>query len=337
MFTWATTLVNSHLPPMTPAPDWYEEIHSKLQSSKQYAETWLNNDMPSKIFASMTDPFIEYAEDFKTVAASLQPILDKIAAQNNIPTDEQVQDLTEAIGALQQETATNNATVQSEMKSLAAFKTQMQESLAALDTALKSALPAEAADRAAVQQVQTQIQSAEISLAALSQSATDATVDTENAMIGMVVGLAFSAGFDPVGFGIALLGIGVDFAIDAETEDRVISDLNQIEALNKQLSADQMQLGLMQGICSNLEQLSKGIESALTTFDDFDDTWSFANYGLTYLLVVLAQPQIDISKIPDLQDLSDAIDAWDQVKAFAEKTQNAVVSQLTPYTISSTN
>jgi hypothetical protein len=159
-------------------------------------------------------------------------------------------------------------------------------------------------------------------------------IDTSDDMNAMVVGLMLPLEFDPVGFGIALLGFGADIIIDAETQAQVQSDLSQIQALRPQLSADELQLGLMQGIVANLLNLADGIEAALTTFDDFDDTWSFANYGINYLLIVLAQPQIDISKIPDLNDLSDAAAAWKRMADFATKVLNVTVTQQQPVTIS---
>ena len=220
------------------------------------------------------------------------------------------------------------------MTAMGNYRTQMEADFAALKTALASALPQEAQDRALVQQVQTQIQSIELTLAADNEAATSATIDTSDDMNAMVVGLMLPLEFDPVGFGIALLGFGADIIIDAEAQAQVQSDLSQIQTLSTQLSADQLQLGLMQGIVANLQNLADGIEAALTTFDDFDDTWSFANYGLNYLLVVLAQPQIDIGKIPDLNDLSDAAAAWQKMADFATKVLNVTVTQQQPVTIS---
>src|SRR5262249_18584247 len=303
---WVGTLVNSVLPPMDPQPTWYSSIESALQTSQQHSQTWLNETAPG-IIADMSDAFIRYSGEFGNAVGDLKPLLADIAAHGNIPTANQVQDLTAAIGVLQQATAANQAKVRSLMTDMANYQSQMQADFAALKAALAAALPQEAADLAAVQQVQTQIQSIERALAADSGTATADSLDTTNAMISLVVGLTFAMGFEPVGFGMALLFVGVDAVIQASAEAQVISDLKQIEALTDQLAEDQMQLGLMQGIVSNLENLENRVQDAMATFDDVDDTWSFANYGLSYLQVVLAQPQIDISTIPDFGDLDDAI------------------------------
>jgi hypothetical protein len=45
---------------------------------------------------------------------------------------------------------------------------------------------------------------------------------------------------------------------------------------------------------------------------------------------VLAQPQIDVSKIPDLNDLDDAAKSWAQMAEFATKVQNATLTQQEP-------
>jgi hypothetical protein len=83
-----------------------------------------------------------------------------------------------------------------------------------------------------------------------------------------------------------------------------------------------------------LQALESGVEQSLTTFDDFDDTWSFTTYGLNYLQVVLAQPQIDTNKIPDLNDLPAAVAAWQKMSDFAEKVLNVQVTPQPPVTIS---
>lgn len=331
--TWVGTLLNTVIPPMDPQPAWYNSINTALQLSQQHSLAWRNTTSPN-IIADMTNSFIDYAGNFAAVVEYAKPLVATIIKQGNTPTAAQVLELTQMFSSLQVTAAQNQQNLQTLLGQMQAYRTEMQSDYAALQTAIKAALPQEAADKAAVQQIQTQIQSIEVTLAADTSSATAASVDTQSAMTSLVIGLTFAAEFDPVAFGIALIFIGVDIAIDAETQAQVISDLKQIQTLSGQLNSDQVQLGLVQGVISNMEHLYDGIVSALDSFDDFDDTWMIANLSLNYLLVVLAQPQIDISKIPDLNDLDDAVIAWQAMAAFATNVQLSTLTPQTPIIIS---
>jgi Bacillus haemolytic enterotoxin (HBL) len=331
---WVLALENTVLPPLDPQPAWYQEIAAALKTSQQHSQKWLNETAPD-IVADTAASFIDYAGMFSNVVLDITPLLKLIAAQKSLPTSAQAKDLTEYVTALAQTAAAKRDTVRALSAAMKKYHAEMQADCAALKTAMTAALADEAQDQAAIQQVQTQIQSIELTLAADNTQATADDVNTQQALTGLVVTLAFSAGtIDPIAFGIALLGIGVDIAISAADAARVKADLAQIQTLSATLSTDQLQLGLLQGVISNLEYLSDGNHAALQTFDDVDDTWAFAAYGLNYLLVVLAQPQIDISKIPDLQDLGAAAAAWQQVAAFATKVQNATLTQQKTITIS---
>jgi Bacillus haemolytic enterotoxin (HBL) len=331
---WVSALDNAVLQQLTPQQSWFDEINGALQASQQHSQTWMNETAPD-IVDDMTHSFIHYSASFANVVRDLAPALAQIAAQNNLPTPVQVQLLATYITALQQDATANRNAVSKLLTAMQTYHTQMRADCAALKTALGAALPQEANERALVQQVQTQIQSIELTLAADNTQVTADDVNTNQAMSGLVVSLVFSLGtIDPVSFGIALLGIGIGIVIAAEDEARIENDLAQIKKLSAQLTTDQQQLGLLQGVVSNLESLSAVNGAALQTFDDFDDTWAVAVYGLTYLLVVLAQPQIDISKIPDLNDLNAAAAAWSQIAAFASKVQSASLVQQAPVSIS---
>ncbi len=331
---WVGTLLNASLPSMNPQPAWYDAIDKALTASQDHSETWRSKTSP-RIIDDMTSSFIGYCGAFRTAAHYAQQVLDTVATQGYIPNAGQIAELTQIFGGLQATTAQNKATVQKYLQAMEAYREEMESDHAAFQAALKAAFPQEAAAKAAIQQIQTQIQSIEIALAADNQAASTATVATGSALTSLVVGLTFASEFDPVAFGVGVISIGADIVIDAETQARVMSDLRQIQSLTSQLTNDQVQLGLLQGIISNLQSLSQGIQSALDTFDDFDDTWTIANLSLTYLLVALAQPEVDVRRIPDLNNLQDATTAWQTMEAYANKVQVSVLTSQPAITIGS--
>ncbi len=103
---WVGTLVNAILPPMTPTPAWYQQIKSVLPTSQQHSQSWLNDTAPN-IIADMTTSFITYSSMFANVVKDVTPLLTQIAQQNNIPTADQVQQLTQLVTTLAQTAAAN--------------------------------------------------------------------------------------------------------------------------------------------------------------------------------------------------------------------------------------
>lgn len=315
-------LENTVLPPISPVPDWYETISTTLQVSQQHSLDWLTNTAP-QIINTMCLGFVNYADEFKTHAQIAQNVVAQVSTQaDHRPTAAQTLELTQLIGSLKDLATNNQKDVQTQQASMACFHGQMLHNLTGLKLAISNAKQAEAAALALVQQVEIQIQDIELTLAADVSNANAAGSTTSDALTGLAVSLTFDPALS-VGFAIALLYIGVDAVLSDQAVARVIADLNQLATLSSQLQADQIQLALLKGIVTNLENLASGIVDALTSFDDFDDTWSFAAYGLNYLLVVLDQPEADVSKIPDLNDLPLATCSWQTIATYANQVVKA--------------
>ena len=333
---WASTLVNAFLPAMSPTPDWYTDISAAIAAAQADANSWLNDTGPG-VISGMCNAFLDYSGTFSQIVTNqLAPVLAQIRTQNNIPTPAQKQQLVSIFTALQGITNRHGTTTQTLLGAMSGYKKDLDASLTTLDAAITQALPAETKASQTVAKIQAQIQDIEITLAADNSSATADSFNIESGMQSLAVGLTFGLTFDPVGFGIALLGLGVNIIISAEAEAQVQADLKEIAALSATLAADETQLALLQGIVSNLKSLQTNVIAAVSVYSEFDSSWQDAATEIANLLEILAQPEINISTISyfEVANVNQALVDWSTIAAFASKVLLARVVPQPGLTIS---
>ena len=333
---WASALVNAVLPAMSPTPDWYETIKAIIQATQKDANSWLNDTGPD-VISGMCNAFLDYSGTFsRVVSAELAPILQQVRTQSDRPTAAQQKQLVAIFNALQAITNRHGAKTQTLLAAMAKYQTDLSSNYAALNTAIANALTAESKSKVTVQSIQAKINDIELTLAADNSAATADSFNIEASMQSLAVGLTFGLTFDPVGFGIALLGLGASIVISAEAEAQVQADLKEIAALSAKLGPAEIQLGLLQGIVSNLESLQTNIASAVSVYTDFDTSWQKAATEIANVLEILAQPEIDISTISyfDQSSVAQALADWSQIAVFAGKVLLARVVPKTGITIS---
>ena len=336
---WANALVNAVLPAMSPTPDWYEEVNATISSSQNDANNWLNDTGPD-VVSGMCRAFLNYSGTFsQVITTQVTPILQAAIAQGGVPTAAQQQELQDIFTSLQQIVTRHATGTKTLLAAMAAYKKNLDTSVASLAGAISNALKAEAAVSKKVQKIQQKIDDIELTLAADNSAATADSFNVESSMQSLAVGLTFSLTFDPVGFGIALLGLGVSIVISAEAEAQVQADLKEIGELTDKLGAADIQLAMLQGIVSNLQSLTSNIEAALSVYDDFDDSWGSAENEIASLLGTIIQPEIDINLIAyfNQNNLSEALSRWSQIAAFATKVLLAKVIPKAGVTISGTS
>jgi hypothetical protein len=326
---WVNALEASLLPALSPQPSWYAEISGVLQSSQLHSQQWVASLGPN-IQSEVPQTYINYYDMFSNVVPPLTSLVGQIGTNTppNIPNAAQVRELQEYVGALLAKAEAQLATVQGLQQGTLAFRTLMAGDHGSLASALLAALAQETQAAAAIQQVQLQIQALQEEIATLSQDATSADLSSGKALGGLVVGIVVAGGEIALGDSAAGVIGFVNSLHQGSVETRqVTADQQQLAALLQQLANDQQQLGILQGIIVTLEKLLERNDAALDTFSGMGDSWAFTVYGLQYLLVVLAQPQIDVSSIPDLNDLSASLSAWQQIESFATDVQDAVCQQ----------
>ena len=332
--SWVHALENAVLPVLEPTPSWYTNINSALQESQQHSMSWITSTGPA-IHASLSQSFIDYNNIFQLIVPQLTKLVEQITQQGNIPNASQQQQLTIYVQQLLKQANTNQQSVQGLLAAMVAYRTQMGTDHVTLTQAMASALATEDADRALIDQVQLQITAVLQKLSADTTKASDSEMNFGTAIFSVIVGftfgLALAGGVLALGaFAAAILSVGAGVTFNQIYNNDVSRDLEQLTTLMSQLADDQQQLSMVQGVITNLKSLLDSNDEALQTFNGVSDIWDWTTYGLQSLLVVLAQPQIDVSKIPDLNDLTTAASDWQQMATYADKVQNATLQQQQP-------
>lgn len=332
--TWVHALENAVLPILDPAPSWYTNVNSALETSQQHSMSWLTASGPA-IHAKLSQAFIDYNNIFQLIAPQLKKLAGQIAQNGNIPSAEQQQLLTTFVQQLQKQATASQTAVGQLLSAMMTYRTQMGTDHVTLSQALAAAVASEDEDREKIQQVQQQITAILQKLSVDSTKATNSEVSYGTAIFSVIVGFTFglvaTGGLLALGgFAAAILSVASGVTFNQIYSNDVSKDLEELTNLMSDLADDKQQLAMVQGVIASLQSLVDSNDDALQTFSSFSDIWDWTVYGLDYLLVVLAQPQIDVSKIPDLNDLGDAMAAWQQMADYATKVQNATLTQQEP-------
>jgi Bacillus haemolytic enterotoxin (HBL) len=327
---WVNALVGADLPPLSPLPSWYTTLGDALQTAQTDAQVWLDTTGPDML-AQMTTAN-DYNDLFAVAAKDLRRLVKKIGENDPpyIPNAGQLQDLIGYVQALQQQAAVELAAVQTAQSAAQTYLAQVQADHDALGTALGAAVAQESTESAAIGQVQLQIASLQATIAGLTELADSKDISGGEAIAALIVSIVVGVSGGTLSLmtvAAGIVGVGADFGEGILQNQQVQADVQQLQTLSQQLSADQQQLGMLQGVVSCIQSLLASNDQALSTFSGLADLWAFEHFRLTYLLVVLAQPQIDVSTIPDLNDLGDAAAAWEKISDFATAAQEATITQ----------
>ncbi|HEY1017108.1 MAG TPA: HBL/NHE enterotoxin family protein [Herpetosiphonaceae bacterium] len=324
--TWVHALENTVLPPLLATPEWYDDLNATLAASQRSAQSWLTGTGPH-LLADVSQSFIDYATLFRAVNTTMQPLLAEIAAAGaNRPSADQQSDLRALVRQLASQAGVNQSRVGGLQSQLNAFRSQMLQDHETLATAITVAVAAEDQERATIEAAQEQLSLLMQKLATDSNKADSENISYGTAVFGMVVSLTFglviSGGVLALGsFALGILNIGKAITSEIIYSDDVKKDLDKIADLLGTLAADKQQLAMLQGLVNTLQQLNDENTQALLTFANLGGIWDRIADRLDGLLVTLDQPQIDISRIPDLQGMAASTGAWQQLETFADSVQ----------------
>ena len=316
------SLENTVLQTLTPTPSWYTTINTALQTSQQQSMSWLLQTSPS-IFATATQSYIDYANIFATTQEAMQNIVNQISTT---PTAQQQALLTTFVQTLLN-TAQKNLTACSSLQTqMTTFRTQMQTNQSTISTAVTAALADEGQIAAQIQATQTQIDSLMQQFTKYSTMASSSTISFGTSTFSLVISLTFGLALSGGTLGIATLAAAAISIGTALTESIIYTDdvkqlVSNISSQLETLGQEQVQLAMVQSVVTSLDTLMSTNEAALETFSDLTTIWNEVVDDLQWMLVVLAQPQIDITKIPALNSLAATNTAWQSISQFATQAQ----------------
>jgi len=323
-------LENTVLMTLPDNPSWYTTIESELKSAQSQSTSWLTNTSPT-LYATATQSYIDYANLFGPAAGDMETLVEQIQTAGNIPSAAQQSTLSELVQKLLSTASAQQsacAALQTEVNSLLSTLTTLQSEI---NTAINDGLSDEELDVEAIQDTQDDIDELMIKMTKKSTKAGEASFSANTDSVSAVASLTFKLAASEGELGPAVIGTmiysDVELTLDVIYTDEVHDIVKKINADLATLQAEEMALALTQSVVTNLESLLDTIDAALETFTDLTTIWNEVVDDLTWMMVVLAQPQIDVSKIPALLDLSDAASAWSTISQYATWAQTQPISQ----------
>ncbi len=324
LMAWAHTLLNTNLFPVDPKPDWFDAVAAELATTKQTTKTWLHEDFP-KIAAKLPQVLIEYANLFDSAVKELLPLV----AWSN-PQGDDRETVTDILKSLY--TAANARRAEA-----IGWQTKV--------TAFAGVVKKSSADMAArAKKVKETISSADKELLALQSRIAElqrrlgiTTTEAKHSMTGAATAgatismtlLAFTVGaaaFPVFGLAGAIIGIGLNAAQEAAKSKEVLALVREIGELQVKLSAQQFQIAALETIAASFENLSDVCSEALTCMDGTVHHWDDIANNLAAVSELVAQPQVDLSRLHAFKELQTHAKNWGTIKQRAEKIQNSVMT-----------
>lgn len=322
-------LENTVLMSLPSNPSWYTTIQSQLSSAQTQSMSWLTSTSPT-LFSTATQSYIDYANLFATSASAMETLVAQIQAAGSISAEQQstlsaiVQNLLNTATAKQ----TACAALQTQVDS---FRTTMATLQSEINTAIDDGLSDEEADAEAIEDTQDDIEQLMIKMTKDSTKQNEESFGAEKQSVSAVAALTFqlAAAGGTLGYTTiaTMIYSDVDITMDVIYSDEVENLVKKISKELETLEAEEIALALTQSVVTSLQSLLDTIDAAMETFTDLTTIWDEVVDDLTWMMVVLAQPQIDVSKIPALLDLSDAATAWSTISQYATWAQTQPSSQ----------
>jgi hypothetical protein len=322
LMAWAHALLNTNLYPLDPKPSWFDPIATELSTTQKKTQEWLNGDYP-KIASGLPQALIDFANTFE---ASAPELIRRVATN---PAGKEREAVKAVVDDLLDDARTNSFAMRGLQKKVIAFSDVVSKSSAAMAAHVKSV-------RATISASQKDLIALQSRIAELKNRLGVTTTEAKNsmqsaAMTGATLSmtmLAVSVGamsFPIFGLAGAVIGIGINAAMEAAKSKEVLALLREINELRLKVSVEQTQIAALESIAAQFEQLADVVTSSLTNMQGVVHHCDDIVAGLELAGELIAQPAADLSKLAAFKNLGDAAKRWTAVREAAAKIQASVL------------
>jgi hypothetical protein len=323
LMAWAHALLNTTLYPLDPKPAWFDGIATDLATTKTRTEAWLVEQYP-KIAAALPQALIDYGNTFDANANLLIPVL----AKGN-PTGDDRQKVAGLVADLLSEAREHAFAVRGLQKHVREFAELVTTASTAMSANVKKV-------RATITASQADLIALQSRIAELQNRLGITTTEAKNSMQGAAMTgatlsmtmLAVTVGamsFPVFGLAGAVIGIGINAAMEAAKSKEVLALLREINVLRVKLSTEQTQIAALESIAAQFDRLSNVATSSLTNMQGVVHHCDDIVNGLILIGEIVAEPAADLTKLTPFKELSSARAGWKTVRERAQNIQDSVL------------
>lgn len=331
---WNQALLNCVIPPLSPLPDWYTKINGLITAAQSDASLWVNNQGP-EAFATLTQGYVDYSNRFDATVAALQPLVSAALSTAGQPTPAQLKSMQILVSALKTTADQIQQRTSAVLAQLRKSRAGIEDMHQTLSEALEKAQAQAGEDAQKIESLRRKVADIQSSIAVLSSKVSADDIGAGKSMVTGVIGLTFGLGISGLTLGVGtiaalVVAVAGSAVSSVMLSNQLKSQLNEYVELASSLAEEQMQLALVQSVIGSLSQLQEANSLGESSATTATALWENTSSSLEWLLVVLDQPQIDVTRIPALNDLNQAAVVWRRIAGFAQQSQDV---QLTMQTI----
>ncbi|MBP0021744.1 MAG: HBL/NHE enterotoxin family protein [Cyanobacteria bacterium SBLK] len=315
----AIALSQTLLHPPNPVPTWFDELYDKLQTVQQQAQIWLTQKSP-QVISQLTQDFISYNNRFQVIAPDIR-------ANSNMSASEAVHyfqwlqrhsaNLPEAVETLQSD-------IDRFANSFLSCKQEVEDAIAAANQTLQG-------DRQKVATLKQKIQQLYDKINAQTADAQNGLSHAAMSGVGVslasvAVALALATGGVPlipfVSLAVGLLSTTYGAISMALKERKVVEEWHEIGRLSVELTQEEQQVALLQGIVSALHSVEDALSGVKTSLD-FKPIWDDIDSNTNALIAQIQQEGDRYRSLQDIQSLPFSARTWDAIAEMGTNIQRA--------------
>jgi hypothetical protein len=325
---YAHALQNVTLTKLPSQGDWYTTFTADLAAAQQHALHWTQELGPA-VFAKTPQAIIDYSNTFVTATNDVLAILD---ATQGVVSAAQQQTIVELLSAVLGRARSAQTTLSDLQNELTAFFGDIQQDHTNLLTGQHSAQQEIIADQNLADQINGQITEMNATIASDSAKALASEIGLGVAIFVTIVAVAAAvategAALPLVVAGVGLLGVGGAIAGTVVFTEKVNSDIDDLHALQAQLSDEQRQVAGLQAVSDTIGGLVTANAAAQSAMAEVIDAWSTLEAKLTTVVQdVESAEAADLPARIEALDLRGAQRDWQDLVAFATGMQASAQS-----------
>ncbi|MEA2488825.1 MAG: hypothetical protein QOH21_617 [Acidobacteriota bacterium] len=323
LMAWAHALLNTTIYPLDPKPKWFDSIDSELATTKTRTQVWLVELYP-RIAAALPQALIDYANTFDASANLLIPVL----AKGNPAGDERAKVAAFVADLLSdaREHAFGVRGLQKNVREFAELVTTASTTMSANVKKVRATITASQTDLIALQsrivELQNRLGITTTEAKNSMQGAAMTGASLSMTMLAVTVGAMSFPVFGLVG---AVIGIGINAAMEAAKSKEVLALLQEVNELRVKLSKEQTQIAALESIAAQFDRLANVATSSLTNMQGVVHHCDDIVNGLVLIGEIVAQPAADLTRLTPFKELTSARAGWKTVRERAQNIQDSVL------------
>ncbi|MFZ2470307.1 MAG: hypothetical protein WAW52_00040 [Methanothrix sp.] len=325
--SWAHALMNVGIAKIEPEPLWHIRATDHIKGCQNICNEWIRSTFP-EILAKIPYTLLDFSDFFLSSVPIIQDIAKKSYQTQLSETDRKT--LKDIFQEMIRRVDSYILYFNNALTSLDDYSTKTEDFYSKLEDDSKFAIAEAQRIDSKIAEINGRLSILQKNLAEVSTKASVGQISEGTSMFSMVIsltfGLALSGGVLSLGgFAAGALSIGVGLVTTSIYTEQIVNNLNKICEVISELSDQEKQIAILQGIISTFENLSNGHANLKANIVSMNVHWLLMQEKIQNIIQLLEQPVVYIEKVNELSNILLAKNEWMKLEKFAKNIQAAIV------------